>query len=80
MAQEVLLLTQMDSVVVVRADLSAEAQVLRTAILENKQVDIQEKEVMRKERKKVADDLVQVNLQHVMFKTKISKFIEEPIL
>ena len=57
MAQEVLMLTQMDSVVVVRADLSAEAQVLRTAILENKQVDIQEKEVMRKERKKVADDL-----------------------
>ena len=57
MAQEVLRLTQMDSVVVVRADLSAEAQVLRAAILENKQVDIQEKEVMRKERTKVADDL-----------------------
>lgn len=35
---------------------------------------------MRRERKKVADDLVQLNLQHVMFKTKISKFVEEPIL
>ena len=53
---------------------------LRAAISENKQIDIKEKDKMRRERKKVADDLVQLNLQHVMFKTKISKFVEEPIL
>jgi len=67
----------MDSTDVVRTDLSAETRVLRAAISENKEVDIQEKDVMRKERKKVADDLVQLNLQHVMFKTKISKLYTE---
>jgi hypothetical protein len=81
LAEEVLRLTQMDTADVVRTDLSAETQVLRAAISENKKVDIQEKDVMRKERKKVADDLVQLNLQHVMFKTKISKlYIEQPIV
>ena len=77
MAGEVLRLTLMDSTDVVRTDLSAETRVLRAAISENKEVDIQEKDVMRKERKKVADDLVQLNLQHVMFKTKISKLYTE---
>ena len=77
LAEEVLRLTQLDTADVVRTDLSAETQVLRAAISENKKVDIQEKDVMRKERKKVADDLVQLNLQHVMFKTKISKLYIE---
>ena len=80
LAKEVLRLTLMDSPELVRRDLSKETKDLRESVARNKQIDMEEKNAMRNEKKKVADDLVQLNLHHVMFKTKISKFIEQPIL